>query len=525
VDRRHRHLFRTTVVGGLFDDSLVFGAVVLVVVVVVVVVVSLVCEGSIFANETWMSAGVRVASFMTARGLFATVLPPLAPAVVVVVMDEVQQPPSPSLPPSSILEAAVAADPSSSPPPPAATAVVVVDEPRTVEEETTTADRCSPCRKSLRNTKVRPENLTTQTLSLTCHIARYTHIASLLLVHATRQRRRRSRCCQTIRLGDPASLHFRRLCELFSDPQQPQQQQTEHDDDEDDNPEEAVAVAPEGPLLASDPTTLSSTQATVTSTTHTTPALFLRFHHLTLQRLHQSPNIYWIENFLSSTELSHLLKLIGSEHNDVGMVKTTTTNKPKKRPRHLQFEKSFVGEDSHVDVEQRTSTFLNLSKQHDKIVSNIETKAANLLGCYSAAKSVEPLQLVRYKKGQFFGIHHDLGDYDDETQTVIPPPRSLYCRRRLVTIFCYLNTLASNTTTQDEARTTSSSGDDVGDNGGGTTDFPALGLSITPKAGAAVIFPNVLVPSGLPDVRTIHAGRPPTQPNIKYGLNIWICED
>jgi hypothetical protein len=309
-------------------------------------------------------------------------------------------------------------------------------------------------------------------------------------------------------LGNPATLHFRRLCELFADPQQQQQQQQ-------------TAIVPEGPLLTGNPTTWSSTQASTTFT-HT-PAL-LRIQQLTLQRLHQSPNIYFIENFLSSTELSHLLKLIGSENVD------KTMNRPKKRPRRLQFEKSFVGEDSHVDIEQRTSTFLNLSKQHDKIVAQIENKAANLLGCYSAANSIEPLQLVRYKQGQFFGIHHDLGDYDDESQTIIPPPRSIYCRRRLVTIFCYLNTLALSTMTanKDEASTTNTSSSSLGcgDGGGGTTDFPALGLSITPKAGAALLFPNVLVPSGQPDVRTIHAGRPPThQQNIKYGLNIWICEN
>lgn len=200
-----------------------------------------------------------------------------------------------------------------------------------------------------------------------------------------------------------------------------------------------------------------------------------------LERVHSSPNIYVIDDFLCPTELAHLQKLID--------------NKPR-------FHRSFVGEDSHLETSQRTSTFLSITKQQDAIISAIETKAAStLLGCFST-QTVEPLQLVRYLPGQFFGVHHDLGDYDETTQTVQLPPKSLYgARRRLVTLFCYLNTVEN----------------------GGETHFPQCNLRVQPHPGRAVLFANVLR-NGLPDERTLHAGEPPLK-TTKYGLNIWIGEE
>jgi prolyl 4-hydroxylase len=55
---------------------------------------------------------------------------------------------------------------------------------------------------------------------------------------------------------------------------------------------------------------------------------------------------------------------------------------------------------------------------------------------------------------------------------------------------------------------------------GGTTDFPALGLSCPPRAGAALLFSNV-TPSGEPDLRTRHAGRPPRR-GTKWVLSCFI---
>ena len=122
-----------------------------------------------------------------------------------------------------------------------------------------------------------------------------------------------------------------------------------------------------------------------------------------------------------------------------------------------KFEKSFVDkvdpEDSKstFDTQHRTSTFLSFSKRQDTRTAAIEQRAADLLGSWTS-QSVEPLQLVKYLPGQFFGVHHDMGDLDDDGSVALPN-KTLYSKRRLVTIFCYMNAVEE----------------------GGATYFPACG--------------------------------------------------
>jgi len=165
-----------------------------------------------------------------------------------------------------------------------------------------------------------------------------------------------------------------------------------------------------------------------------------------------------------------------------------------------------------------------------------------MLGCW--VHQIEALQLVRYQPGEFFGIHHDLGNLLED-DTVQLPSKDYACKRRLVTMFCYLNTLQ-----EDE---------------GGCTYFPKCShLRVKPKRGRAVLWCNI-TPDGKPDPKTIHAGESVNSSNIigndngdgdghntsdfhqgnkesvylkmkcsedkgevgtkKYGLNIWICEE
>jgi hypothetical protein len=196
-----------------------------------------------------------------------------------------------------------------------------------------------------------------------------------------------------------------------------------------------------------------------------------------------------------------------------------------------------------IDDSHRTSTFYSFRKLHDTKISALEQRIASILGCW--VHQIEALQLVRYLPGQFFGIHHDLGNLLED-DTVQLPPKKLACKRRLVTIFCYLNTLR--------------------DGEGGCTYFPKCGhLRVKPKRGRAVLWCNI-TPDGKADSRTIHAGEAVTskwteaairnsctnnisnedenerQPDEsrkkivesrskrqvetkKYGLNIWVCEE
>lgn len=209
-----------------------------------------------------------------------------------------------------------------------------------------------------------------------------------------------------------------------------------------------------------------------------------RLGRLVLKQVHNSPHVYVIDNFLTESEVQHL--------HDKYISKSA-------------FRKSFVDKDATetlVDEEHRTSTFISLPKRDDRKVNAMEYKVAHLLGL--SPNQVEPLQLVRYTKGQFFGIHHDLGNLAPDGSVQLPP-RQHHCRRRLATVFLYLNNLKEGS--------------------GGCTYFPACGdLRVQPQRGRAVLFCNVLR-SGDADPLTVHAGEPVQEKGeIKYGLNIWACE-
>jgi hypothetical protein len=50
----------------------------------------------------------------------------------------------------------------------------------------------------------------------------------------------------------------------------------------------------------------------------------------------------------------------------------------------------------------------------DQTVRRIEGRAADLIGVEQI--NIELLQIVLYKQGQRFGLHHDAGTYDENTK-------------------------------------------------------------------------------------------------------------
>jgi prolyl 4-hydroxylase len=151
---------------------------------------------------------------------------------------------------------------------------------------------------------------------------------------------------------------------------------------------------------------------------------------------------------------------------------------------------------SQVISEFRTSNFIHLSKGQDSIVRRIEAKAADLVGM--AQSFVEPLQIVRYKEGQFFDVHHDAGTLLDDGSVELVAPR------RFATLFLYLNTLPD---------------------GQGHTEFPLAGVSMRPERGCGVLWCNINK-QGEPDPRTIHKACPVVGKGVvKYGVNVWISEN
>ena len=180
-------------------------------------------------------------------------------------------------------------------------------------------------------------------------------------------------------------------------------------------------------------------------------------------------------------------------------------------------EKADFSSDSGLEPKkQRTSTFLHFSKLSNSTIAAIENRAADLLSLPN--HSVEPLQLVRYGRGQYFDDHHDIGVLFEDGSVELPKKCAMSPPRRLVTILVYLNDLP-------------------GGCGGGTT-FPLLtkrtgrssddaeSLCIRPKKAMAVMWCNV-TKDGNPDPRLVHRGEmiKMNYDCVKYAMNIWACEE
>jgi hypothetical protein len=201
------------------------------------------------------------------------------------------------------------------------------------------------------------------------------------------------------------------------------------------------------------------------------------------RQLHGEPYIYTIDDYLTEKELKYFDTQVQTRADD--------------------FQDSQVGSDydssDSVQKDQRSSSTLAFTTNQDSTIKNLTNQLAALFAC--EATQVEPLQVVRYLPTQSYGVHHDLGDIDDNGGVILPGTHNGY-KRRLVTLFIYLN--------------------DVAVDAGGFTHFPYCNLRIKPKRGMAVVWSNINEEKK-PDPRTIHEGEPIIS-GIKYGLNAWICE-
>jgi hypothetical protein len=128
-----------------------------------------------------------------------------------------------------------------------------------------------------------------------------------------------------------------------------------------------------------------------------------------MRQVHESPNIFEIDNFLTETELQHIGRIVAAKFANNGGFKKSTVN-------------TEVDAILGVEDENRTSTTMWLNKQQDAITRQIETRAAGLLGY--AATHCEPLQIVHYTEGQFFDTHHDAGTLMEDGSVEALPPRT-----------------------------------------------------------------------------------------------------
>ena len=196
------------------------------------------------------------------------------------------------------------------------------------------------------------------------------------------------------------------------------------------------------------------------------------------QLLHTSPNVYLIKSFLSKKEVDDLLGLIACHRKS--------------------FTRAYVDDDDGRQLidDIRTNSFFSFDKSANELIRGIEQRAATLAGL--SLEHVEPLQVVRYRRGQQYQTHHDAAtlSWDMRRATLDPG------MQRFVSIFVYLNSLP---------------------HGQGHTEFPNIGISVKPEEGSALMWCN-FKESGSPDARVAHHGCKVTGEHTKYGLNIWTTD-
>lgn len=177
-----------------------------------------------------------------------------------------------------------------------------------------------------------------------------------------------------------------------------------------------------------------------------------------LQVVHDSPRVRLLHDFVTAHEAARIIKLA--------------------EPRYHRSSTARAGSD-----DKRTSNSATLSP-HDPVVAAVRNRIAFFSGY--PEKNLEPLQVVRYKPGEYYKPHHD---YYNACETWMSGNRHF-------TFLIYLNAPEA----------------------GGDTAFPRLNITVRPTPYAALVFNNVL-DNGEPDERSLHEGVAPTK-GFKYAINV-----
>jgi len=212
-----------------------------------------------------------------------------------------------------------------------------------------------------------------------------------------------------------------------------------------------------------------------------------------------SPRAFEIDDFLSQTEVDHIMYLTTG----MKLHRSTTASGSEKDP---------TAEDGTKDT--RTSLNTWVYREKDAVIDTIYRRAADLLRIDEALlrprsedeypemdsrRSIaEALQLVHYDVGQEYTAHHDFG-YSKILQKAQPA--------RFATLLLYLNEGME----------------------GGATQFPrwvnaetSEGLNVEPKVGKAVLFYSQL-PDGNMDDWSHHAALP-VKKGEKWLMNLWVWD-
>ena len=196
-----------------------------------------------------------------------------------------------------------------------------------------------------------------------------------------------------------------------------------------------------------------------------------------LTKLYDEPQIILIDNFLSNEECEHIINI-----GDPLVKQSEVCGKNGSRP-----DKSRTSWTAHIGKK-----FINKDSK-DPILMKVLEKAAKF--SKKDVKNIEPIQLVRYKPGQYFKSHYDYLD----TRNPMYKDNVNRNGQREITFFVYLN--------------------DVPEGVGGETQFTKLNKVFKAKKGQAIFWHNMK--NGEVDPKTLHSGTE-LKEGTKYGLNIWV---
>ena len=189
--------------------------------------------------------------------------------------------------------------------------------------------------------------------------------------------------------------------------------------------------------------------------------------------LSRDPWVVQIENFLSEDVVDTLLQQVTEWEQSAESGEVLAS-----------------GSGTTLTTSTRTSStfWCNLDCQKSAVSTQIRSKISEALQI--PAIHFEPIQLLRYTSGQFYVPHHDYSFQELQ----------LACGPRILTFFLYLS--------------------DVED--GGATYFPDLNITIRPKKGMAVLWPNTLSANpSMKDTRMTHEAQRVNR-GVKYAANVWV---
>ena len=190
------------------------------------------------------------------------------------------------------------------------------------------------------------------------------------------------------------------------------------------------------------------------------------------RRLSQRPDVVAAANLLSADECRLLMATA--------------------RPR-LDRSRTIDSYGERVEHPLRTSSDTGFDPVHEDFALRVvQVRMARLAGAEFTC--AEPLIVLRYAPGEQFHPHRD---YIAPSALAMRQPET---GNRAATVCAYLNDVEA----------------------GGATRFPLTGMTVPPRAGAAIAFRN-LGPDGQPDPDSLHAGLP-VERGEKWLATLWLRE-